>query len=215
MPIFTLVEGRPPKGLTTLCVVALCAATLVVASAALAGLGPNPADHGKLIDKPIDDLRYDPGRKCKNDVDRGIRLMVGWLERHTRGELWGIYRCEKWGKGSYSVHAESRAIDWHMNARDRKDKKQAMTLIRKRLLAEDRRGNDNALARRMGVQGIIFDCKSWFGYGGLGDYGYCFNKNGKRKGGLDPTQAHMDHIHIELNKAGARGKTSFWRSGLN
>jgi hypothetical protein len=192
----------------------LCIVALLAASGAYAGLGPNPADSNKLVDKPIEDLDYDPGEKCKNDVQRGTKLMVDWLERHTRGQLWGIYRCEKWGKGSYSVHAESRAIDWHMDARDRKDRKQAMTLIRKRLLAEDKRGNENALARRMGVQGIIFDCKQWFGYGGLGDYSYCFKKNGKRKDNLDPTQAHIDHIHIELNKAGARGKTSFWRSGI-
>jgi hypothetical protein len=182
---------------------------------AYAGLGPNPADSGKLINEPIDDLQYDPGRKCRDDVQRGTKLMVEWLGRHTRGDLWGIYRCEKWGHGDFSVHAESRAIDWHMDARDRKDKKQAMTFIRKRLLADDRLGNEAALARRMGVQGIIFDCKSWFGYGSrLSDYSYCFKKNGKRKNNLDATQAHIDHIHIELNKKGARGKTSFWRSGI-
>jgi hypothetical protein len=207
------VEGRPLKGLMFACALTLCAGAPLAASA-LAGLGPNPADSGKLINKPIEDHEYDPGRKCDKDVGRGMKLMVDWLGRHTRGEFWGIYRCEKWGKGSYSVHAESRAIDWAMDARDRKDKKQAMTFIRKRLLAPDRLGNDAALARRMGVQGLIFDCKAWFGYGGLDKYSYCFKKNGKRKNNLDPTQAHIDHIHIELNKKGARGKTSFWRSGI-
>lgn len=214
MPILSAVEGRPPKGLTTLCAVALCAAALVVAVPAFAGLGPNPADSNKLVDRPIESLRYDPGKKCKSKVRRGTKLMVKWLDRHTRGSFWGIYRCEKWGKGRFSVHAESRAIDWHMDARNRKDKRQAMKLIRKRFLAADRRGNENALARRMGIQGIIFNCKQWFGYGRLGPYGYCYKRNGKRKKNLDPTQAHIDHIHIELNKAGARGKTSFWRSGI-
>jgi hypothetical protein len=199
--------------LTVVCALTLCVGALLAASA-LAGLGSNPADSGKLINKPIEDHEYDPGRKCDDDVQRGTKLMVKWLERHTRGELWGIFRCEKWGKGSYSVHAESRAIDWHMDARDNKEKKQAMALIRKRFLADDRLGNDAALARRMGIQGLIFDCKQWYGWGGLGDYSYCFKKNGKRKNDLDPTQAHIDHIHIELNEKGARGKTSFWRSGI-
>ena len=63
----------------------------------------------------------------------------------------------------------------------------------------------------MGVQGLIFNCKSWWsGPGGLGQYSYCY-KNGHRRSNLDRTQAHKDHIHIELNKPGARKNTSFWQ----
>ena len=29
--------------------------------------------------------------------------------------FWGSYRCEKWGKGQASLHAENRAIDWHLD----------------------------------------------------------------------------------------------------
>jgi hypothetical protein len=29
---------------------------------------------------------------------------------------------------------------------------------------------------------------------------------------VDPTIAHLDHIHIGLNKMGAARLTSFWRS---
>lgn len=203
-------EGRPLR-------IALLAALLasVVCASALAGIGPNPADHRRLIDKPLEGYDYDPGQRCRQQTPPGVKAMVNWLERHTDGQLWGIYRCEKWSKGSYSVHAESRAIDWAMDARQGKMKKQAIKLIRERLLARDRRGNRNALARRMGIQGLIYDCRAWFSNdGGLGPYSYCFKKNGKRKKHLDPTQAHIDHIHIELNKRGARRKTSFWRSGL-
>lgn len=204
-------EGRP-LGL------ALLAALLVsglVAAVAWAGIGPNPGDHRRLIDQPLEGYDYDPGRKCRAKAPPGVKAMVNWLERHTDGRLWGVYRCEKWGKGSYSVHAEGRAIDWAMDARNGKLRKQAMKLIRKRLLADDRHGNDNAMARRMGIQGLIYDCRSWFSRdGGLGEYSYCYKRNGKRKKNLDPTQAHVDHLHIELNKRGARRKTSFWRSGL-
>lgn len=198
--------------------ITLVLATIVAAafaSAALASLGPNPANDGALVDKPIEGYRYDGATHCTNRVPSGTRALVRWLDRHTRGEFWGITRCEKFSAGNYSLHSEGRAIDWHMDARKPAMKRQAMNLIRERLLATDRRGNEDALARRMGVQGIIYDCKAWWSSpGGLGQYSYCYTENGKRKKHLDPTAAHVDHIHIELNWAGAREHTSFWRSKL-
>ena len=167
---------------------------------------------GGLSQKPIEDYRYDHATRCSKQVPPGTKELENWLGRHTSGETWGITRCEKLSPGNFSVHAEGRAIDWHLDARDGKERHEAMHLIRKELLATDRRGNENALARRMGVQGIIFDCQAWWSSpGGLGDYSYCFKKNGKRKKNLDPTAAHIDHIHIELNWPGARERTSFWR----
>jgi hypothetical protein len=37
---------------------------------------------------------------------------------------------------------------------------------------------------------------------------------GGRRHHLDPTQAHENHVHIEINKAAAHKKISFWRSPL-
>lgn len=194
--------------------VALLASGLL-AAAAVAGIGPNPANDRRLIDRPLEDYRYDSASHCEKGTRPGTKAVIDWLGRHTDGTFWGSYRCEKWSKGSYSVHSEGRAIDWAMDARNSAMKKEAMKLIRERLLAKDRRGNDNALARRMGVQGIIYDCRAWFGGdGGLGRYSYCFKDNGKRIKNVDPTAAHIDHIHIELNDPGARKQTSFWRSKL-
>jgi hypothetical protein len=87
----------------------------------------------------------------------------------------------------------------------------------KLLLAPDKDGNAAALARRMGVQGIIFNCQAWFGSGDgeLGNYSYCYGKNGKRKKNLDPTQAHMNHVHIELNMRGAKKETTFWNRKIS
>jgi hypothetical protein len=84
------------------------------------------------------------------------------------------------------------------------------------LLAPDKDGNIAALARRMGVQGIIFNCQAWFGSGDgeMGNYSYCYGKNGKRKKNLDPTQAHMNHVHIELNMRGAKKLTTFWNKTI-
>ena len=192
------------------------ATILSLAAAASASIRPadNPADHPRLVSKPIEGFRYDAGERCRSDVPRGMRAFSRWLDRNVRGESWGITRCEKWGPGSFSLHAEGRAIDWRLDASSRKDKRAAMRLIRT-LLARDRKGNDAALARRMGVQGLIFNCRAWWsGMDGLDDYSYCFKANGERRDGLNRTQAHRDHIHLELNKPGARKRTSFWRSPL-
>jgi hypothetical protein len=143
-----------------------------------------------------------------------VLALQSWLQRHWRGSAWGINRCEKNGPGDFSIHAEGRALDWHLDAGIPGQRKAAQRLI-DMLLATDRDGNEAALARRMGVQGLIFNCRQWFGYGDeLGPYSYCYRRDGNRRKHLNRTEAHIDHIHIELNWAGARKRTSFWRSPL-
>ena len=85
-----------------------------------------------------------------------------WLERNAGGVSWGIMRCEKWGKDAASLHAEGRALDWHLDAANAADRREATRLI-SLLLAPDSMGNQAALARRMGIQEIIWNCESWFG----------------------------------------------------
>lgn len=192
----------------------LAIAALGLAASAFAGsLGRNPANSPKLLGAPIEGLDYDSAVRCKRGERPGARAMAEWIGDHTRGELWGIYRCEKWGKHFASIHAEGRAIDWRLDAGIPKERRAAMHLIRL-LLEPDRNGEPFALARRMGVQGLIFDCRSWYGGEGLGKYSGCYKENGKRDPDVDRTTAHKDHIHIELNWAGAREKTSFWKSGF-
>jgi hypothetical protein len=193
--------------------VCLCALTAAAASAGSA-IRTNPANRPVLLAKPIENLHYDDSRRCIDNPQRGTLALQSWLERHWRGVSWGINRCEKLSEDSYSVHAEGRAIDWHLDAGDAAERHAGMRLM-EMLLATDRDGNEAALARRMGVQGFIFSCRSWFGYGdSLGPYSYCYRRDGKRRRNLNRTLAHRDHIHIELNWAGARKKTTFWRSPL-
>jgi hypothetical protein len=210
--------GRPralsvPRSARRWAVLALLCA-LAVPLAAEAGLRPNPANDPRLLDKPLEGYRYDYARRCRDHPTAGIRALKRWLERNVRGESWGIMRCEKLSRRNYSLHSEGRAIDWHLDARNRRQRRAAKRLIHT-LLEKDRYEREAALARRMGVQGIIFNCKSWWsGMSGLGKYSYCYRENGKRRRHLDPTAAHEDHIHIELNWPGARKRTSFWRSPL-
>jgi hypothetical protein len=168
----------------------VCLLVLVLAPGA--GLAANPANAGSLLSQPIEDLRYDYAKRCLKRPQRGTLALQAWLEANWRGESWGIVRCEKLGPRNFSLHSERRLIDM--------------------LLAPDRLGNETALARRMGVQGLIYNCRQWFGNGGrLGPYSYCYTGKGKLRKHLDRTAAHRDHIHIELNWSAARMQTSFWR----
>jgi hypothetical protein len=192
------------------CLVAALALAIPAAASALPSLSANPAN--KLLSRGIDPIQYDRATRCNGGkVPAGTLSMVAWLQRNASGVNWGEYRCEKWGKHEASLHSAGRAIDWHPATR-----RDGYALV-KLLLAPDKDGNIAALARRMGVQGLIFDCKSWFGGwdGQLGNYSYCYSKRGKRKKNLDPTQAHMDHVHIELNLRGAAKKTTFWNKNVS
>jgi hypothetical protein len=168
----------------------------------------NPAD--QFLDIPIEDFVYDRAAKCKNRRNAGITALANWLGENTRGVFWGSYRCEKWGKNSASLHAENRAIDWHLDALHRPDRRAADKLFRL-LLAPDKLGNPQALARRMGVQELIWDCGYWgTGMTEFQPYSVCFKPNGKKRKRFDRTAAHQDHIHIGMSKRGAKGLTSFW-----
>jgi hypothetical protein len=171
----------------------------------------NPAD--KLADLPIEDSVYDGATRCKNHRNAGITGLADWLAANSRGVFWGSYRCEKWGKHSASLHAENRAIDWHLDAFAKADRRAADKLFRL-LLAPDRLGNPQALARRMGVEELIWDCGYWgAGMTEFRPYSVCFKPNGKKRKRFDRTSAHQDHIHIGMTKAGAKGRTSFWTAG--
>lgn len=139
----------------------------------------NPAD--ALTHLRIEPFGYDRASRCVKRPSAGALSLQGWLSRHAKGVSWGIVRCERWGKGSASLHAEGRALDWHLDARRPADRREAERLI-SLLLAPDAEGNPAALARRMGVQEIIWDCRAWFGGGdALGRYSAC------RRRGVDRT----------------------------
>jgi hypothetical protein len=168
----------------------------------------NPAD--RLAELPADPEEYDRATHCSPRPKPGTVALVGWLQRNARGESWGSYRCEKWGDGEASLHAENRAVDWHLDVSVPADRAAARDLI-EMLLAPDRLGLRHALARRMGVEEIIWDCSYWgAGMDDFKPYSPCFNKNGDRRKHVDPTVGHLDHLHIGMSKTGAAKRTSFW-----
>jgi hypothetical protein len=173
----------------------------LLAAAALSG---NPAD--RLASLPIEAPRSDRATRCAKGPQRGTRMLERWMQDNWRGESWGIMRCER-RRGRLvpsGLHGEGRALDWRLDAAKPAERAAGRRLLRL-MLAPDRRGNPAALARRMGVQELIFDCLAWWPGGqGLHRYSSC-------RPGVDRTTAHRDHIHIGLNWPGARGRTSFWR----
>jgi hypothetical protein len=170
----------------------------------------NPAD--ALLDVPLEESRYDHATKCNKRTKPGVVAMTEWLAANTRGVFWGSYRCEKWGKDSASLHAENRAIDWHLDVAVKADRKAADDLFRL-LLAPDADGNPQALARRMGVQELIWDCGYWgAGMTEFQPYRPCVRSKKENKK-VDKTIAHRDHIHIGMTKPGAKALTSFWAAG--
>ena len=193
---------------------ALCAAALLVAVAtagaasaaypnAFGPVADNPAD---ALDRlPIERFQYDEATHCVKHPAKGALALQAWLGRHERGASWGIMRCEMWGRHSASLHAEGRAVDWHLDVHDPADRRAAKALIGE-LLAPDALGRPAALARRMGVQEIIFDCRAWFGGGEprLTAYSACAGKH------VDDTTAHRNHVHLGLTRRGAAKRTSFW-----
>jgi hypothetical protein len=192
------------------CLAVTLALAIPAVASALPSLAANPAN--KLLSRGIDPVQYDRATRCNGGkLPPGTVAMVHWLERNAAGVNWGEYRCEMWRKHEASLHSVGRAIDWHpATMRD------GHALVRL-LLAPDKAGNAAALARRMGIQGLIFDCQSWFGGsdGQLGDYSYCYGKNGERKKNVDPTQGHINHVHIELNLRGAAMRTTFWDKSVS
>ncbi len=187
--------------------VAFGAAVVRIPTRPVAG---NPAD--RLSRLAMDPVRYDGATHCTGKVSKGVKALVAWLEStRARGEDWGSYRCEKWGSHSASLHAEGRAEDWHLDVHDPADRKEAEKLIQL-LLAPDRGGHPAALATRMGVEELIWDCHYWSaGSDAFRPYSVCFTADGRRRRNVDETAAHMNHIHLGLTKAAAVLETTFWR----
>ncbi|HEU4911909.1 MAG TPA: hypothetical protein VFV76_08440 [Actinomycetes bacterium] len=103
------------------------------------------------------------------------------------------------GVGVRSEHKEGRAFDWGgLDAGKKADRVRVQRFLRW-LLAKDKFGNKHAMARRLGVQYVIWNRRIWGSY--AADAGW------RPYRGASP---HRDHVHISFTWAGARAKTSFW-----
>ncbi|MGI8726900.1 MAG: hypothetical protein ACR2K6_04385 [Solirubrobacterales bacterium] len=197
-----------PRTLTATALALLAAVALIgVGVAGAKKLTANPANHPELLSQKIDRSRYDSASHCVKRVPKGSKQLARFMGRYSRrSAAVGFIRCESLGSG-LSVHSEGRAVDFGLDARTKSDKRAAMRMIRTWLQRDDE-GRRAALARRMGVQMIIYNCKIWqAGEKKMSTYGYC--SGGRR--GVNPTAAHIDHMHVELTRKAAKLNTSYWR----
>ena len=142
--------------------------------------------------------------QCSDGPRLGTERLADYIEHWwPRGESWGIYNCRYIsGTTSYSLHAGGRAYDHHLEASNPDDKAAGDSLVAGFLRA-DSAGNKYALAKRFGVQEIIWNCKIWTAdraSEGLRSYGACPTSN--------DTVAHRDHVHIGQNLRGAGRDTT-------
>jgi hypothetical protein len=102
------------------------------------------------------------------------------------------------GVGGKSEHKEGRAFDWGVSVNKAKDRASVRALM-KWLLKRDAYGNRYAMARRLGIQYMIWNRRIWGAYAA--------GRGWRKYTGSNP---HTDHVHFSLSWAGARKKTSFW-----
>ncbi len=95
-----------------------------------------------------------------------------------------------------------------VSARDKTQRAEARAFIQW-LLATDKYGNTDAMARRLGVMYVIFDNRMWGAWSGQWEeYNGCLHK--KMQARAYDNACHRTHVHISLSWNGARGKTTFW-----
>lgn len=155
----------------------------------------NPKDLPVLGGNPVPErLAYDDAESCTGGAQPGTVKLQEYLEFWFRGHEDGIYNCPEGREPG--IHGEGRALNWALRASDDKDAGAARR-IRRFFLNEDRSGERWAMARRFGIQRIVWNDHEWRATPG-----------GPQKGWHPCPCGHTDHMHIEQRWKGALMKTS-------
>lgn len=126
---------------------------------------------------------------CDPNNKPGMVAFANLVSAHYNRPTWYGSRSCKWDN---SQHYEGRAMDWPMNAYNAEDKAIGDAV------AQWITANNGEIARRFGVQSIIWNRQSWYLYKPGAWYPY---------NGASP---HTDHLHISFTWDGAMGRTSWW-----
>ena len=157
--------------------------------------------------EPIEDYAdYQPQSKCSPRVKAGTKVLVRWLERRYDGHVGTMSRrCRS---GGTSEHKEGRALDWSLDATKRQDRRTARAFM-DFLFAEDKHGNTDAKARRMGVMYLIWNDRMWSAWDEFRPHDY-LSSGCKKKSRCSKTLRHRDHVHVSLSRKGGFGRTSWY-----
>jgi len=135
---------------------------------------------------------YQKGTRCLTENQPGAVAFAKLLNATYGTRTYGILRT------CAAEHGEGRALDWMINANNPEQLALANALTRW-LAAPDAQGRPGAMAKRFGINYIIFNRQQWRAYDpGRGWAPYY---------GVSP---HTDHIHFSFNWDGAYKRTSWW-----
>lgn len=186
----------------------LVAATLVPATALASATAPvpKPRAFGAVAD---DFPRWEQENTCSPTEKPGAKKLRKLL-RKTYGSSIGSYTVRPCSSAD-SGHEEGRAVDWMTNKTVPEQKAMAKAFI-KWLKATDSYGNTYAMARRLGVEYVIWNNRMWRTYDtgrGWTEYDKCLHKKKKGKSAW-ANACHRTHVHISLSWDGAYKRTSYF-----
>lgn len=187
-----------PLLITALLLAALVGTTAVPSAAA----APKTPNFGPAIEGYP---RYEVEDGCDPTEKPGAQQMRDLLLA-TYGSAWTniVRKCSPADSG----HEEGRSVDWSRDVDVPAQKAQVDDFLTW-LLATDAHGNKHAMARRMGVQYVMWNGLIWGAYSP--SKGWQPQKSGDCSASTSSdTFCHRDHVHISLTWDGAWAKTSFY-----
>lgn len=155
---------------------------------------------------PVEDYAsYEPAVGCRRVAQPGTVVLGRWVVRTHGGRFGSIIRA---CGGSRSEHTEGRAFDWTIDVRRPADRARARRLL-DALFATDAAGNTHALARRTGVMYVIWNDRIWSAWDGFRSRPY-LSSSCRSVARCSRTLRHLDHLHISITRAAAKGATSWY-----
>ncbi|MFC7496493.1 MULTISPECIES: hypothetical protein [unclassified Nocardioides] len=163
--------------------------------------------------EPIEDYAsYEPARNCHPAPKRGTVELARWVVRQFGGDSVGDARPCGRKRSVTSEHQSGRAFDWFADVRRASDRRRVHALL-DALFEADRRGNEDARARRMGVMYVIWADRIYPAWNGFRPEPY-LSSACKKRSKCSRTLRHRDHVHVSLDRAGSRGRTSWYAGRL-
>jgi peptidoglycan hydrolase-like protein with peptidoglycan-binding domain len=164
----------------------------LVASPASAGVIAFPVPSRALPSALDVAAPYQEGTRCLTSNQPGAVAFAKLLNATYGTRTYGILRrCA-------AEHGEGRALDWMISAGNASQLALANALTRW-LVAPDSRGRPGAMARRFGINYIIWNRHQW--------RAWAPERGWVQYYGVSP---HTDHIHFSFNWDGAYKRTSWW-----
>jgi hypothetical protein len=190
----------------TLLATASAVPTAISAEAAATAPVPAPRSFGAVADAFA---HYERENTCSPTQKPGAGALRRLLRRTYGSAISSstVRPCTRADSG----HEEGRAVDWMTNKSVPAQKAMATAFL-SWLLARDSYGNSHAMARRLGIQYVIWNNRMWRAYDpgrGWAEYNNCLHEQ-KRGKAAWANACHRTHVHFSLSWDGAYKRTSYF-----